>query len=537
MGYKEYVEPPPNVKTIKKKGKCFGAVITDVPLGILSMSSYLKSNHDVETKLVDFNIILNKIEEFKFESFADFFQDYLSSDEVKGFAPDIVGVSCLFTPSYMNMISIGDCVRDVFPDAVIVAGGGVPTNLSKEIFSDTKCFDALCFGEGEKPLLYLVRSQDMRACLSDHDGWMTKNSIDDKSRFKHDFIKNLDEIPTYDYELIDLAQYGLNPTIGAYTCINEYAGSIPVMTSRGCVYHCCFCSSHTVHGRGLRYHSLDRVESDFRKLKEKYDIKTIIFQDDHLMADPDRVHKIIGFMKELDLTGFFPNSLALYALDKKMLEALKSIGLTQLVLSVESGSERVLRDIMHKPLNLSIIKRVANDCKELGIYTDVNILIGLPGETKKDIEDAIEFLKTIDANWFRVNVATPLPGSEMFEICRDKGYFTGDYKECNYKKAVVETDDFSREYIQEMAYRMNLILNFVNNSDYRLGNYKTAIDGFNNAIRAKSDHAIAHYYRGMAQIKIGDDEEGQKNIKKGKEIARNDKFWGDYFRMFDIPLE
>ena len=84
---------------------------------------------------------------------------------------------------------------------------------------------------------------------------------------------------------------------------------------------------------------------------------------------------------------------------------------------------------------------------------------------------------------------------------------------------------------------MNLILNFVNNSDYRLGNYKTAIDGFNNAIRAKSDHAIAHYYRGMAQIKIGDDEEGQKNIKKGKEIARNDKFWGDYFRMFDIPLE
>ena len=92
-------------------------------------------------------------------------------------------------------------------------------------------------------------------------------------------------------------------------------------------------------------------------------------------------------MKNLQLTAFFPASLTLYALDRKMLEALKSIGLNELVLSVESGSDKVLREVMHKPLNLSIVKRVIKDCQELGIDTDVAILIGLPGETKKDIED------------------------------------------------------------------------------------------------------------------------------------------------------
>ena len=69
--------------------------------------------------------------------------------------------------------------------------------------------------------------------------------------------------------------------------------------------------------------------------------------------------------------------------------------MNNLVLSVESGSNRVLKEIMHKPLDLSIVKRVIADCRELGIASDISILIGLPGETKQDIEDARTFLKTL----------------------------------------------------------------------------------------------------------------------------------------------
>ena len=139
--------------------------------------------------------------------------------------------------------------------------------------------------------------------------------------------------------------------------------------------------------------------------------------------------------------------------------------MNHIVLSVESGSQRVLKEIMHKPLNLSIVERVISDCRELGISTDVAILMGLPGETKSDIEDAKDFFGSIKPNWFRFSMATPLVGSEMLDICLDKGYLKGDYLKCDFKKPIIETEDFTPEYIQETAYLLNLEFNFVRNVD------------------------------------------------------------------------
>jgi radical SAM superfamily enzyme YgiQ (UPF0313 family) len=201
---------------------------------------------------------------------------------------------------------------------------------------------------------------------------------------------------------------------------------------------------------------------------------------------------------------------------------------------LESGSERVLREIMHKPLRLSIVKQVVNDCRSLNIYSDINLLIGLPGENKLDIEEERTFLKKIDANWFRINVATPLVGSEMFDICVKHKYFKGDYLECNYKRAMIETEDFTREYIQEMAYVMNLELNFVHNSDFRLGNYAVALRGFETAIKARNDHAFAYYYASKCYEKLGDIEKAREYYDKAIKCIAENSFWRNYVEMFNI---
>jgi radical SAM superfamily enzyme YgiQ (UPF0313 family) len=178
---------------------------------------------------------------------------------------------------------------------------------------------------------------------------------------------------------------------------------------------------------------------------------------------------------------------------------------------------------------------VAEDCRELGIYTDVNILIGLPGETKQDIEDTRSFLKTISPNWFRINIATPLVGSEMFEIAVKNNYLKDDYISGDFKKAVVETEDFTAEYIEEMSYILNLELNFVENSDFRLGNYEIALKGFENAIRAKNDHAIAYYYAARCYEKLGNLEKAQHYMSSAK-ITAEKPFWRKYIDMFNIPV-
>jgi radical SAM superfamily enzyme YgiQ (UPF0313 family) len=506
-----------------------------MPIGVMSLSSYVKKHvKNIKTKLIDFNIVLNKMEDFEYKSFEDFFKEaILRETEYK---PTMICISSLFSPSYKNMLEIGKICREIFPKAYIFAGGALPTNMYRDIFNRTDAFDALCYGEGELALLGFIQSKNKKKYLNDNPTWITKKKVDEGKEFSWSFIENLDEIPFYDYGLLNVDDYGISPAIIAYSAVGEKKQNYHVMTSRGCNFRCTFCSSHTVHGRNLRYFSLERVEEDFTKLKEKYGAQTLIFQDDHFLANKERALKIIEIVKKLKVKVVFQNGLALYTLTRDVLEALKSAGVTHTVLAVESGSQRVLTELMHKPLTLEMVERVAKDCRELGIYTDVNLIIGMPGETKKDIEDARKFLRTIDTNWFRITVATPLVGSEMYKTCIDKKYIKDNFADCHYKKAIIETEDFTAEYIEEIQYIMNLELNFIENSDYRLGCYKDALDGFLNAIAAKSDHAIAFYCASRCYEKLGDAKKSKEYLDTAKEIVNKSEFWKKYIDMFKISL-
>ena len=157
---------------------------------------------------------------------------------------------------------------------------------------------------------------------------------------------------------------------------------------------------------------------------------------------------------------------------------------------------------MKKPLRLEIVPSVLKDCRDAGIYTDCNIILGMPGETIKDINEAREFLKTIYADWFRVFVATPIPGSEMYDKCYSENLFEITPLKANYKRAVVATEFLEPQEVQAMTYLMNIELNFVFNSNLRLGNYNIAIESFENVINVKPDHSLAHYYISLCYDKV-----------------------------------
>ena len=72
--FQDFINPPKNISTITKDGKQFGSVITDIPLGVISLSAYLKKHLDVTSTCIDFNVELNKIEQFSFDGFVPFSQ-------------------------------------------------------------------------------------------------------------------------------------------------------------------------------------------------------------------------------------------------------------------------------------------------------------------------------------------------------------------------------------------------------------------------------------------------------------------------------
>ena len=208
-----------------------------------------------------------------------------------------------------------------------------------------------------------------------------------------------------------------------------------------------------------------------------------------------------------------------------------------MVLPVESGSERVLREEMRKPLKLSKIPEVVKNCRKEGIYTDCNVIIGMPGETKQDIIDSREFLKTLYADWFRIFVATPIPGSEMHQTVLQNNLYKVPPIKGNYKRAVIQTEHLTPDFVQFMTYYMNIELNFVFNSNMRLGRYDVALESFENVIGVKSDHAIAHYYSSICAEKIGDSAKSRLHLQTAEKIIKSTNFWDVFIDDFSLPLK
>jgi radical SAM superfamily enzyme YgiQ (UPF0313 family) len=169
----------------------------------------------------------------------------------------------------------------------------------------------------------------------------------------------------------------------------------------------------------------------------------------------------------------------------------------------------------------------------MGIYTNSNIMIGMPGETKEDIKEARRNLRTVKTNWFNIACASPLVGSEMYDIAKENKYITDETRGADFHFAVIETDQFTPEYIQRMQYIMNLELNFIYNNDMEVGDYKTALIGFKNVIRIRSDHAFAHYFSAICYQELGDDNNYEIH-KKEFEVFSKTPFWKQYIEYFDL---
>lgn len=531
--FEAFVNPSANSKYwMHKNGRKYGVLITDVPLGVLTISAWLKDRCNAEVQVVDFNTEIHKTwDSPEATSFHDWFEEVFLSIKQSGFEPDLIGFSSLFITGYDNLLALAEVAKKVFPDAFRICGGNLPTTMYRELFSDSPdAFDALCFGEGELPITELMAAENKADYCNGSAQWITKENLKQGAMYQHNFISNLDEIPDLDYDCIDLKDYHLNPTIKAYTSIGDRTNYITYMGSRGCPFHCTFCAAHTVHGRKMRSFTIERIERELFDLCEKYAPNTLVIEDDMFLWDKEWAASVLKIAQKLNLTCFFPNALALYALDRPMLEELHRTGVRQLTLAVESGSARVLKEVMKKPLKLSITNRVVADCRDLGIYTDCNIIIGMPGETLNDINDTREFLRSLDANWYRINVATPLAGSEMYINAVKNGQIKGDIRMAGYKRCVVETKDFTPAQIESIAYDINLEMNFLRNSDIKYGNYERALETFENVLLLRNDHALAMYKIIECKRLMGVGPVDEELWTRLADMVQATPFWSKYFQ-------
>jgi len=226
-----------------------------MPLGPLSMSAYLKDKiPNIDVRILDFNVDLNLLNSWDYgdKSFKPYFKDVLlnhvdrrTGQSWRDFNPSIIGSSILFGPSYDNMLDIITVSREVFPTSLLLAGGGIATTMYKKVFDDSAVIDAIGFTECEIPMVELMQAVDRHQHLHEDRAWITRSkSALPRSEFASKYVWDLDEIPFYDYGMVNKEDYSLNPALTAYAGVYETANNFHYMTFRGCPYRCNFCASH-----------------------------------------------------------------------------------------------------------------------------------------------------------------------------------------------------------------------------------------------------------------------------------------------------
>jgi radical SAM superfamily enzyme YgiQ (UPF0313 family) len=120
----------------------------------------------------------------------------------------------------------------------------------------------------------------------------------------------------------------------------------------------------------------------------------------------------------MKITWQTPNGISALTTNKKILEKMKKSGCIEIMLAPESGCERVLRDIIHKPQKLSKVVEIIVNALQIGIKTGVFLVIGLPGETLSDIKQTFSFSKALGKlgiDEIVVSTFFPIPGSDLYE--------------------------------------------------------------------------------------------------------------------------
>ena len=438
------------------------------PLGLAYIAAVLEKNGH-EVKILDAVVEGYETEEKIGDGFIRYgltFPEIFS--RVKSLQPDLIGISCLFSSQWQNTYELGHYLKDKLPNAVIVMGGGHPSVFPKEVIQSGAA-DYVVIGEGEESIKQLVNyllHQDSVA-LNKIDGLAYKDKNGQiRVQPKTKFIENLDELPLPARHLLNMeAYFKINMPQGLVT---KHQNNTAIISSRGCPNHCVFCSTSKFWGNRLRLRDPKEVIAEMKQLKEVYGIKELQFLDDNLTLNREHAKQLFQLMiKEgLKLEWTTPQGIAVWTLDREMLELMRRSGCYAITLGIESGSQRVLSEIIHKPLNLNQVTEAVKLAKKVGLYVFSFFVIGLPGETLTDIKKTFKFARELKIDIPVFNFALPLPATELYEICKKNNYLPIDYQhsQTDYYKPQITTQDFNPKQIlkllknQRLLFILNLLI-------------------------------------------------------------------------------
>ncbi len=326
---------------------------------------------------------------------------------------DIVGLTAM-TPTVNTAISIARYLKKAHPDLTIILGGAHATLLPNETLVGAPEIDVVVRGEGEQTIIDLLRALENKQPLDDVPGISYRKDGEVVSNPTRSTNIDLDSLPFLAYHLLPWRRYKPHPPHGRALPFGA------IITSRGCPYHCSYCSK-PIFGSKFRAQSPERVVDEVAYYKDKFAIKELAFYDDVFTLSKKRAYAIAEEIIQRGLKICWTCETRVNLVDKDLLGHMKQAGCYAIAYGIESGSQEIL-DTLNKGITMEQVEEAIRITREVGLQTIGYFMIGSPGESPETIGKTIEFAKKLKLDFAQFAVTTPFPGTELYNLyLKNKG--------------------------------------------------------------------------------------------------------------------
>jgi anaerobic magnesium-protoporphyrin IX monomethyl ester cyclase len=380
-----------------KEDSSFGSKqALSIPLGISYLAAYLRQNNIGVTLIDALGEGINQTNSWR----GQFNLVGLTFDQIIERIPkniNIIGISVNFTSQRQIYLTLLKRIREKYPEKVIIVGGNEATCYPQKYLN--KDVDYVLLNESEISLLELVNAignKNKRNIkkIESIKGIAYKNK--NGENIIQPFCKsnsNLDSLPFPARDLLPLEKYwkkkrGHGPVNKNYT---------PITSSRGCPFDCSYCSSKVFWKRRWNYRSAENFVAEIEECINKYHITEFEIEDDNFTLNFDRFNQILDLIisKNLNITWTTPNGVRSENLNLHLLKKMKKSGCIHLTLAPESGSQKVLKEVYNKNLDLNQIAKVIKNCNKINLKTCAFFVVGLPTEKVKDKKLTLNYIKNL----------------------------------------------------------------------------------------------------------------------------------------------
>ncbi len=351
-------------------------------------------------------------------SYKDFYK------QIKNIKPQIMFIETS-TPSLEHDLKIIKEIKS-FSKTKIVLGG--MHSFDKKFLEKNKQIDSVIIGEYEFALLKLVKKFQKEKKIIPF--------------VKEKLHENLDDFPWSYNNKLPMKKY------------HDCPGGIPepsvqMWASRGCPFNCSFCAWPQLMYEPHKYRtrSVKDIVDEIEFLKNK-GFKSFYFDDDTFNVGKKRMLEICSEIKKRNINLPWAIMARADLMDEEILLAMKDAGLHALKYGVESSSQKLL-DACNKQLDIKKAKENILLTKELDIKVHLTFTFGLPGETKRTIQNTVNFALEMNPESVQFSITTPFPGTKYYNELKSKNLLienTNDF-DGNFK-SIIKNKHFSPKYLE-----------------------------------------------------------------------------------------